>query len=346
MAEPVAEPLAEPLLLRADQAEPSYNAAVQAAVAACAADTAGQTCYICLGPGDEGEGLVRGCACRGTAGFAHVSCLARQAQITVERDHGLRWVRWSTCNLCKQQYHGVVLCALGWACWKTYVGRPEGNWLRRGAINLLGNGLHDADHHQDALSVREAELSLKRRLNAPEESILIVQANLASSYEHVGRTEEALSLQRDVYLGFQRLSSSFGEECLETLVVATNYARDLLDLRRFEEAKSLLRKNVPVARRVLGESNQITLAMRWDYAAALYLDDSSTPDDLREAVATLEDAGRTARRVFGGAHPTATGIPLCLQDARAVLRAREEAAPDDVSSVCEGVAAMTPPGDS
>ena len=27
--------------------------------------------------------------------------------------------------MCEQEYHGVVACALGWACWKTYVGRPE-----------------------------------------------------------------------------------------------------------------------------------------------------------------------------------------------------------------------------
>ena len=32
-----------------------------------------------------------------------------------------RWERWHTCSLCKQHYHGVVLCALGWACWKTYL---------------------------------------------------------------------------------------------------------------------------------------------------------------------------------------------------------------------------------
>jgi hypothetical protein len=36
-----------------------------------------------------------------------------------------RWARWYSCSLCEQRYHGVVCCALGWACWKTYVGRPE-----------------------------------------------------------------------------------------------------------------------------------------------------------------------------------------------------------------------------
>ena len=37
--------------------------------------------------------------------------------------------------------------------------------------------------------------------------------------------------------------------------------------------------------------------MRWNYARTLYKDPSATLDDLREAVTTLEDAERTARRV-------------------------------------------------
>ena len=46
-------------------------------------------------------------------------------------------------------------------------------------------------------------------------------------------------------------------------------------------------------------------------------------DDLREAVTTLEDTERIARRVLGGAHPTTTGIERDLRKSRAVLRARE-----------------------
>ena len=34
-------------------------------------------------PLEDEEGLVRGCSCRGTAGFAHVSCLVEQAKILV-----------------------------------------------------------------------------------------------------------------------------------------------------------------------------------------------------------------------------------------------------------------------
>ena len=63
--------------------------------------------------------------------------------------------------------------------------------------------------------------------------------------------------------------------------------------------------------------------MRWNYAEALYKDDSATLADLREAVTTLEDVDRIARRVLGGAHPVTTGVERDLQRARAALRARE-----------------------
>ena len=41
----------------------------------------------------------------------------------------------------------------------------------------------------------------------------------------------------------------------------------------------------------------LTLKMRTIYAAALFDDTGATLDDLREAVTTLEDAERIARRV-------------------------------------------------
>jgi len=125
---------------------------------------------------------------------------------------------------------------------------------------------------------------------------------------------------RDVYSGRVRLN---GEKHRETLIAAHNYAASLILLKRFEEAKRVLRKVMPVARRVLGEGSELTLKIRWGYARALYEETSATLDDLREAVTTLEDAGRTARRVFGAAHPAAAGLGRSLQNARVTLRARE-----------------------
>ena len=81
--------------------------------------------------------------------------------------------------------------------------------------------------------------------------------------------------------------------------------------------------HTPAAQRDLGESDDLTLRMKEKYAKALYKDDGSTLDDLREAVATLEETERTARRVLGAAHPAAVGIERRLGFARAALAARE-----------------------
>ena len=109
----------------------------------------------------------------------------------------------------------------------------------------------------------------------------------------------------------------------ETLRAASNYASTLNELGRYAEVKALLRKMMPVARRVLGESCETTLKMRRTYAAALYLDSGATLDDLREAVTTLADIERTARRVMGGTHPLTVGIEGALREAWAWLRAHE-----------------------
>ena len=84
-----------------------------------------------------------------------------------------------------------------------------------------------------------------------------------------------------------------------------------------------MRKTMPVARRVLNDGNDLLLIMRWNYAKALYRDDGATLDDLREAMETLEETARTARRLLGGAHPDVVGMERELRQSRDVLRARE-----------------------
>ena len=181
------------------------------------------------------------------------------------------------------------------------------------AMSALGSGLSDAKHHEDALPVKEAELAMLRRLGTPEESILITQSNLANTYHALGRNEEALRMRRDVFSGCVRLN---GEEHKDSLHEANNCAMSLNRLQRFKEAKSLLRKTIPVARRVLGENNERTLRMRWIYARTLYEDPCATLDDLRETLTTLEEIEPVARRVLGGAHPITVDIERDMRNAR------------------------------
>ena len=74
------------------------------------------------------------------------------------------------------------------------------------------------------------------------------------------------------------------------------------------------------------------------YATTLSLDEGATLDDLREAVTTLEELERTARRVFGSAYPTTKAIEHALEMSREALRARD----GGVSALRDAVEAMTP----
>ena len=121
-----------------------------------------------------------------------------------------------------------------------------------------------------------------------------------------------------------------GEEHETTLSKPYNYATFPSSTKRFEEARSLLRKMIPVARRVLGEGHEITLKMRWIYARALYMDKGHALDDHREAVATLKPAN-SWKRIFGPAHPETPKAQVALKrGARCAGRApRGRRAPRD-----------------
>ena len=138
-----------------------------------------------------------------------------------------------------------------------------------------------------------------RRLGADERNILATQTNLATTYDALGRHEEALRLRRDVYSGHVRLH---GEEHSQTILNANNIVLSLLNLQRFEEVKALLRRKLPVARRVLGNEHEVTLSIRLDLCRAT-LDGESLAEEKREALRMLEEVAGVMRRVMGPAHP-------------------------------------------
>ena len=69
------------------------------------------------------------------------------------------------------------------------MGRPETDVARKMAMSTAWERFAPRqDHHEDALSVKEAELSVKRRIGVSEHNILVVQSNLA---KHVYRARTA-----------------------------------------------------------------------------------------------------------------------------------------------------------
>ena len=114
------------------------------------------------------------------------------------------------------------------ACWKTNVGRPETDQVRQCAMNQLGNGLHDADRHEDALSVREAELSMERRLGGS----LIEASRLRAREESVRLREAASRLREEAVLHEDRAAAA---------QAASDAPNAELEASRLENARAALR---------------------------------------------------------------------------------------------------------
>ena len=326
-------------------ANKKYSEAISVAAEACAEDTKGQTCYICTQAlhWKTKEGLVRGCACRGTAGFVHLSCLAEQAKILVAEglENNLafdeRWARWDKCGLCEQEYHGAVCGALGWACWKTYLGRPEGNKLRRASMQVLGQSLYCDDQAKDALAVFEAELNTERRLtdfDSDDDDALSLQCNIADCYAKLERYGDAYFLRRKMY---EKRLKKYGPMNAEVIADGLNVALSLVKDYYFEEAKPFLRDLIPKAESVHGRKHSATLHLRQLYAEAIYKHCDSNLDEQREGIATLQDVHRIARQVFGSSHPNCKVAEEALANARARLLAQARLVEDASEKLAQGL---------
>ena len=84
------------------------------------------------------------------SGFAHISCLARQANIQFgqhlaanQRSNDTRdvFLRWVDCRLCEQTFHGPVAKAMARACVSTYASRSPGDGVRISVMNALATHL-------------------------------------------------------------------------------------------------------------------------------------------------------------------------------------------------------------
>ena len=135
-------------------------------------------------------------------------------------------------------------------------GRPEMDATRIFAMTHLGNGLSNAERHEDALSVKEAELAMMRRVGASEEERLIVKGNLAIHVLYARAAREAMQMKRG------RIQWKFEAQWRRTWKYphGSQQLRDLT-LHLFSGRRSrgdrCCAKPIPVARRALGDNHEM-----------------------------------------------------------------------------------------
>ena len=295
-----------------------YKEVVATAVSATAEqrNAAGQTCYICLEGferrHDENEGVVRGCACRGTSGFVHLSCLVRGAETAVQeafdfnRDEEQKceqFGRWRRCQFCSMDYQGPVLGALGWAAWRAYSTLPEGDLRWFHSLALLAKGLASGlGDHAAALPVLEVELQANLNHSRDMFYILNTQSAMAACYSSLGRRDEALRLRQVTYADYCTL---YGISHESSINMALNVADSMIKANMCAEARSFL---CDVLRRVDSPEETLAIRLHWIIALTLFLSDDPTPIDLQDARSIHDDLLNKAHLRFGPNHPLSFDI--------------------------------------
>ena len=170
---------------------------------------------------------------------------------------------------------------------------------------------------EDALSVFEATLDAERRFScessSSERHILCIRIHIARCFSKLGRLDETIAIEREVYA---REKVLLGPTDDDTLITANNLIYSLIRLKQYVEAKALAREVIPRCRRALGSEDDLTLTFEENYAEALYSDPRASQKEISEAISVLANATSIRSRVFGSLHPQTSGALASLEGAR------------------------------
>lgn len=291
------------------------------------------TCYICLEEGDELH--HGGCACRGDAGFFHISCAVAAAQQSNE-------TMWHTCPTCKEVYTGQARLALVRQRVELCTDEPElslealGAWidLTRALVELgelhealqSGSVALDAARRRLASSAREppsntldalhtlalvhfSRAEYEAALQLLTEGIEMAQSVYGDESENAqqfvrvlgsvhmrnGNYSVALPLMKESLQWSQR---NCGSDDPETIVNSCNLGTTYRRMGQFELALPLLRDASQRSRQVLGADHSNTLIAAAKLAGAL-----GDAGEHAEAVPLLEHAIAGLIAEYGAQHP-------------------------------------------
>ena len=267
-------------------------------------------CWVCLelADTDRAAAAPTGCACRGSAGCAHVSCLAAAARH--KEDRLARHTAWRVCPTCKQRYTGPLATGLARARWALHRDAvPEADAERMDALAHLANALTNSGDRAGARPLSEMHVAVQRRTHGLEDAgALQAIINLASLRSDMGEPAAALPLLKEALPGCRRV---IGEEHAFTLRGMATLARVHSKMGQraaarsmYEEVAEALRKGARV------DAHQATEHTRSLGAFCV------TIGDFPAGVTLLEEAVAMARRVLGEAHPETQNVALNLAQSR------------------------------
>ena len=244
-------------------------------------------CFICLETRGEDE-LLRGCACRGSAGFAHVECLVQAAQVNR--------TLWRECITCKQPWSGLLALNLAWAHWDAVESRPENDRERLAAAMTLTWSLTLSGERAQALQLGQETLALAQQHYGHEDDDTLSAAGwLAAVHGAMGNDRKALPLATMVLEVHRR---KHGDDHTMTMSAVNNLGVTQKRLGNYAEALPLHVEALEGTRRHRGDNHWQTLTSIGNLAG---LHGAMENYDL--ALPLMQEALDGTRRLLGNEHP-------------------------------------------
>lgn len=265
-------------------------------------EDAPRQCWCCLeSTTTKAQPLLHcGCACRGSAGWAHVDCLAQAAGAHSFAEKGAEM--WTTCPTCTHEWTGRVQLDLARAYSRRCARRPREDAERQFTDCVLGVALRAQGMFVEALAIEERALATCRELYGSEdERTITAMEALARVHYRMGEYEDAVLLEQKVLAFFRRTD---GDAHQSTLFAMESLAHTYADMDQISPALALLEECLETQRSAQpGDDECLAAAMQ--SLACVYCDSG----EMEKAVPLFKESLEISRRMFGNAHPnTATTV--------------------------------------
>ena len=250
-------------------------------------------CCICLHNDGPPLPIQGGCACRGAAGCAHVSCRITAAEYQRMGYH----TGWIICTTCNQKYTGPMHLDLAKALWARLKGRSAEDPHRLAAQNNLAIAYTELGHVDEAEPLYRDNHATWRRVHGPNHAQTLSGAgNLGVALLAQNKYSDAETLFRDT---LERQREVLGPEHESTLSTASTLAIALQQQGKHAEAVPVMRDTLAAMQRVLCEGHTNILSTTGNLALGL-----ASAGQHAEAVALGRSALPQAKRTLGPDHPS------------------------------------------
>ena len=251
-------------------------------------------CWVCCEGAESTALLSTGCACRGSGGRAHVSCLVASAQHNV--------ARWTSCPTCRQDWTGEMEGQLALARWEGVRARPADDAERLFVANNLAVTLQEsAGDFRGAAALLEEVLAVRRAtLGDMHPDTLDSMTNLALHHTEAGNLCASLELSQEVvarHRNRQALGEQVTDEEVAHAIGSLAAVHNLMGNGAL--AEPLHREALAIRERLLGSDHIDTLNSRYGLGRSLV-----QLGRHEDGFGLLENVSACAHRVFGAKHPT------------------------------------------